>query len=122
MLYRPLEDYIYFLVFTGVGAVFLVILFVLSRQLRPNKPDNAKLSTYECGMDPVGDSWIQFRIRYYIFALLFVLFDIETVFLFAIATVYRQLGLIALLEVFIFVGSLVVGLAYAWRKGVLEWT
>jgi len=121
MLYRPLEDYIYFLVFTGVGAVFLVILFVLSRQLRPNKPDNTKLSTYECGMDPVGDSWIQFRIRYYIFALLFVLFDIETVFLFAIATVYRQLGVIALLEVFIFVGSLVVGLAYAWRKGVLEW-
>lgn len=121
MLYQQLEDYIYFLVFTGVGAAFLLLLFVLSKQLRPNKPDSIKLSTYECGMTPVGDSWIQFRIRYYIFALLFLLFDIETVFLFAIATVYRQLGFVAFLEVLIFVGSLVVGLAYAWRKGMLEW-
>lgn len=122
MLYQQLEDYVYFLVFTGVGIGFLVVLFLFSRLIRPNKPNSAKLSTYECGMEPVGDCWVQFRIRYYIFALLFVLFDIETVFLFAIATVYRELGVAALLEVLIFVGSLVVGLAYAWRKGVLEWT
>lgn len=122
MIYQQLQDYIYILVFSGVGVAFLLILFVLSSQLRPSKPDPVKLSPYECGMNPVGDSWIQFRIRYYIFALLFVLFDIETVFLFAISTVYKELGLLALVEVVIFVGSLVVGLIYAWRKGVLEWS
>lgn len=121
MLYQQLEDYIYFLVFTGVGAAFLLLLFVLSKQLRPNKPDSIKVSTYECGMEPVGDSWIQFRIRYYFFGLLFVLFDIQTVFLFAISTAYRQLGLVAFLEVLIFVSFLGIGFVHAWRKGALEW-
>ncbi len=121
MIYPQLQDYIYFLVFSIVGAAFIVIIFFVSSQLRPRKPDPVKLSSYECGMNPEGDSWIQLRIRYYIFALLFVLFDIGTVFLFAVSTVYKELGLAALAAVSIFVGPLTIGLIYAWRKGVLEW-
>ncbi len=83
--------------------------------------NTVRRSTYECGMETIGPSWVQFRLSYYLFALIFVVFDVETVFLFPWAAAYRQLGLFALVEVLIFVAILVAGLAYAWRKGALQW-
>ena len=77
--------------------------------------------TYECGEEPIGDAWVQFNMRYYIFALLFVIFDVEIVFLYPWAVVFSQLGIIAFMEMMIFIGILVVGLAYAWAKGALKW-
>ena len=96
----------------GLGAAWLV---------RPKKPGPIKQATYECGLETVGDTWVQFKVQYYIYALIFVVFDIETVFLYPWAVAYSQLGLFALVEMAIFIGILVVGLLYAWRKGALEW-
>ncbi|MEN9279034.1 MAG: photosynthetic/respiratory NAD(P)H-quinone oxidoreductase subunit C, partial [Thermostichus sp. DG_1_5_bins_95] len=79
-------------------------------------------STYESGMEPVGQAWIQFNIRYYMFALVFVIFDVETVFLYPWAVAFHRLGLLAFVEALIFIAILVVGLVYAWRKGALEWS
>jgi NADH:ubiquinone oxidoreductase subunit 3 (subunit A) len=81
-----------------------------------------KLRAYESGEEPVGSAWVQFPIRFYIFALLFVVFDVEAIFLFAWAMRFRQLGVVGLVEMAIFILVLVVGLVYAWRKGVLKWT
>ena len=80
-----------------------------------------KSSTYECGLETVGETWVQFRVQYYIYALVFVIFDIETVFLYPWAVAYNKLGLFALVEMFIFLAILAGGLIYAWRKGALEW-
>ena len=90
--------------------------------LAPKKPNPLKQSTYECGIETVGDTWIQFKVQYYIYALVFVVFDVEAVFLFPIAAAYDQLTLFAAFEVVIFVLILTVGLGYAWSKGALEWT
>jgi len=108
-------------VFFFVGLVFLAALLFLSRLLRPHRPDPGKLSTYECGIPPVGQSWGQFNIRYYIFALLFVLFAVEAAYIFPWALKLGQLKLFAFVEMLIFLAILAVGLVYAWRKGVLEW-
>ncbi|MBI4498753.1 MAG: NADH-quinone oxidoreductase subunit A [Chloroflexi bacterium] len=89
--------------------------------LRPNNPSRAKEDTYECGVTTIGSSWIQFNFRYYYYALLFVLFDVEAVFLFPWAVKYQQLALFGLVEMAIFIAILVVGLVYAWRKRALEW-
>ena len=104
-----------------IGFAFLAALLVVSRLLRPNRPDDQKLSTYECGMEPIGQSWGQFRVHYYIFALLFVLFDVETVFIFPWALKLGQMKLFAFVEMLVFLAILSIGLIYAWRKGVLEW-
>ena len=91
-------------------------------RLRPNKPNPVKSQVYECGVEPIGKgSWAQFNFRYYVYALLFVIFDVEVVFLYPWAVQYQKLGLFALVEMLIFVLILVVGLAYAWRKRALEW-
>tara|TARA_B000000460_G_scaffold234767_1_gene195465 strand:- start:83 stop:469 length:387 start_codon:yes stop_codon:yes gene_type:complete len=91
-------------------------------RLRPNKPNPVKSQVYECGVEPIGKgSWAQFNFRYYVYALLFVIFDVETVFIYPWAVQYQKLGLFALVEMLIFVLILVVGLAYAWRKRALEW-
>jgi NADH-quinone oxidoreductase subunit A len=89
--------------------------------LRPKKPNSLKLEAYECGVQTVGDTWVQFRAQYYIFALIFVLFDVEAVFLFPWAVAYNQLGLYAVIEMALFLLLLLSGLLYAWRKGALEW-
>ncbi|GAA4720773.1 NADH-quinone oxidoreductase subunit A [Brevibacillus fulvus] len=89
--------------------------------LRPNNPTPEKQSTYESGNIPVGDSWGRFNVRYYLYALLFVIFDVETLFLYPWAVAYRQLGLFALVEMVVFIALLAVGLLYAWRKKALEW-
>lgn len=110
-----------FTAFLLVGLLIAVLLVSLPRKLAPREPAVAKSRPYECGEIPVGPPWIRFRVAYYIFALIFVVFDIEAVFLYPWAVIYRQLGLFGLVEMAIFVGILALGLAYAWRKGVLEW-
>lgn len=112
------------LVLTGflfVGIVLAVVLVSLPRWLAPREPSALKSSTYECGERPIGRPWIRFRIAYYIFALIFVIFDVEAAFLFPWAVVMRKLGVFGLVEMAVFIGILALGLAYAWRKGVLEW-
>ena len=106
-------------VFPAGGIVTSWLLGQVGR--RPNRPGPVKNDTYECGVETVGSSWIQFNFRYYYFALLFVIFDVEAVFLLPWAIYYRQLGLFGLVEMGVFLMVLVVGFAYAWRKGALEW-
>jgi NADH-quinone oxidoreductase subunit A len=111
-------------VFAGfllVGTALALILVTLPRWLAPREPSDLKSSTYECGEVPVGEPWIRFRVAYYIFALIFVVFDVEAVFLYPWAVIARRLGVYGLAEMVVFLGILVLGLAYAWRKGVLEW-
>ena len=89
--------------------------------IQPRDPSGRKLTTYECGEIPVGPSWSQFNIRFYVYALCFVIFDIETIFLVPRAVVFKDVGLVAYVEMVVFVGVLLIGLAYAWRKGALKW-
>ena len=104
-------------------ASFLVagLLLGISALIRPNKPNPEKLLTYESGVDPVGDGWSQSQIRYYVFALVFVIFDVEAVFIFPWATQLERYAGFGLVEMGVFVGILLLGLVYAWRKGVLRW-
>ena len=104
-------------------AAFLVagLLLGISSLLRPSKPSREKLLTYESGVDPVGDGWSQSQIRYYVFALLFVIFDVEAVFIFPWATQLERYGPFGLIAMGVHVGVLLLGLVHAWRKGVLRW-
>jgi NADH:ubiquinone oxidoreductase subunit 3 (subunit A) len=110
-----------FVIFFTVGVLFVVGAFVTSWLIAPHKPSAAKLSTYECGEEPIAGAWIQFNPRYYLFALAFVIFDVEVIFLAPTLLVLKSFGLVAFLEILIFVLLLVLGLAYIWRKGALEW-
>ena len=103
------------------GAGLVAVAFTAARIVAPRHQLPAKLTTYECGIDPVGEGWSQTQIRYYIYAFLFVIFDVESVFLFPWATVFESLGYQAVVEMAIFIGILGAGLLYAWRKGVLHW-
>jgi NADH-quinone oxidoreductase subunit A len=107
--------------FLAVGVIFVVLGFVTSRLIRPHRPYKEKLTTYECGEEPKGSAWIQFNIRFYVIALIFIIFDVEVLFLYPWATVFKQLGAFALIEVFVFLGILTLGLAYACSKGDLNW-
>jgi len=104
-----------------IAIVFPFVALGVAYLLRPKRPNLVKSSTYECGLDTIGETWVQFKAQYYIYALVFVVFDVETIFLYPWAVAYNQLGLFALVEAFIFVGILATGLAYAWRKGALRW-
>jgi NADH-quinone oxidoreductase subunit A len=104
-----------------VGCGFLATAITANRLLRPHRPTFEKLTTYESGVDPVGRDWAQTQIRYYVFAFLYVIFAVESVFLFPWATVYRALGWQSLVEMGIFVGILAIALLYAWRRKVLTW-
>jgi NADH-quinone oxidoreductase subunit A len=113
------------------GLLFLVMTMLVAKIIRPKKPNPEKLSSYECGEEPVGDAWGQFNIRFYIIALVFVLFDVELVFVFPWATVFGDKnyiqesngswGWFSLIEMFVFLGILILGLAYVWVKGYLNW-
>jgi NADH-quinone oxidoreductase subunit A len=108
--------------FLAAAAVVLVGgTLSISRIIRPRNPNREKLEAYESGVDPVGTIWAQSQIRYYIFALLFVMFDVEAVFLFPWAVRLEEFGVFGLIEMGIFVVILLLGLIYAWRKGVLRW-
>jgi NADH-quinone oxidoreductase subunit A len=116
-----LSDWQFIGLFVAIAVIFPGAPLLIARFIRPRKPNPIKQQTYECGVETVGDTWIQFKVQYYIFALIFVIFDVEAVFLFPIAAAYDQLALFAVFEVALFVIILAVGLGYAWRKGALEW-
>ena len=116
-----LRDYLT-VIFFGAAALLLAgLLLGISAAIRPNKPNYQKLLPYESGVDPVGHGWSQSQIRYYVFALLFVVFDVEAVFIFPWATQLERYGTFGLAEMGIFVFVLLLGLVYAWKKGVLRW-
>jgi len=109
------------LLFFIVAALFVGVAMLAARALRPHRPSAEKLSTYECGEEPIGDSWVKFNVRFYIIALIFLIFDVEVVFLFPWAVVFQKLGAFAFIEMMIFLGVLVVGYIYVWAKGDLDW-
>jgi NADH-quinone oxidoreductase subunit A len=106
-----------------VGVSFVTVAFTANRLLRPAVPGGAKETTYECGVDPVGEGWAQSHVRYYVFVYLYVVFAVDSLYLFPWATVFDApgYGATTLVEMFVFLGFLTVGLLYAWRKGVLTW-
>jgi NADH-quinone oxidoreductase subunit A len=109
------------LVFLVTVIALLLFILVLWKLLRPERASEEKLTTYECGEEPVGNAWIQFNIRFYVFALIFIVFDVEAVFLLPWAAVFKSIGPLAYVEGLVFIGILVVALAYVWRKGDLAW-
>ena len=111
-----------FLLPTIIIAVLLVFGgIVFSRLVAPHHPGKLKNSTYECGEETIGSAWIQFNVGYYLFGLMFLVFDVEAAFLFPWAVTLREVGVPGLIEVVLFILVLIVGLAYAWRKGALKW-
>jgi NADH-quinone oxidoreductase subunit A len=121
-----LFDFANVLVFTALGLAFVGVNLLIGRLLRPSNPQARKLSTYECGEPATGSAWVNFNIRFYIVALIFIIFEVEIAFIFPVATVFRRWmesgqGLFAFVEILIFIGILLLGLVYAWVKGDLEW-
>lgn len=114
-------SYLTLALFAGLVFVLVGGTLLLNRLIAPRVHRNEKLVTYECGVDPIGGGWSQSTVRYYIFALLFVIFDVEAVFLFPWAVVFERLGTFAFVEMMIFIAILALGLVYAWRKKVLDW-
>ena len=109
------------LIFFILGIVFVAGGLIGSWLLRPKRPYPEKLSPYECGEEPIGNAWVRFNIRFYVIALIFLIFEVEVVFLFPWALVYRELGMIAFLEMAVFLTILIVGFVYVWVKGDLDW-
>jgi NADH-quinone oxidoreductase subunit A len=114
-------QYITIGIFALVGIALVGVTLQLARLVRPDVPTPEKYTTYESGIDPIGRGWAQSNVRYYIFALLFVIFDVEAVFLFPWAIVFERLGVQAFVEMVIFIGILAIALLYAIKKKVLEW-
>nr|QWW92786.1 NADH dehydrogenase subunit 3 [Thuidium sp. 49197] len=120
-----LPKYDSFFIFLLIASFIPILTFSISKILTPISNDGQgpeKITSYESGIEPMGDAWIQFQIRYYMFALVFVIFDIETVFLYPWAMSFNELGLSAFIEALVFVFILIIGSVYAWRKGALEWS
>lgn len=116
------------LIFLLIGAAIVPAILLVGKILRPHHPDEKKLTTYECGEEPIGTSWVQFNLRFYVIAILFLIFDVEAVVMFPVATVFRQWVLsspsnawLVLTEISIFLLILIVGFAYAWHKRDFEW-
>jgi len=116
-----LDEYLPILLFLAVATVVGVALLVLGSLLGPQRPESDKLSPYECGFEAFEDAHMQFDVRYYLIAILFIAFDLEIAFVFPWAVIFRSLGIIGLVEMGIFLGLLVLGFVYAWKKGALEW-
>ncbi len=115
------KNYIPILMFIVLAILFPIVTLAILKLIRPNLPYKAKLSPYECGVDPVYQPRERYTIRYYIVAILFVVFDVETVFLFPWAIRYDVLGLFGFVEMMIFLGILVVGFIWIWKQGALDW-
>jgi NADH-quinone oxidoreductase subunit A len=109
------------LVFFGIGSAFVLVVYGVVRTLAPSTSSAVQMEPFECGELVVGQPWIHINIRYYVFAMLFLIFDIETVFLFPWALIYKNLGLFGLVEMILFIAVLLIGLIYPWKKGVLSW-
>jgi NADH-quinone oxidoreductase subunit A len=108
-------------IFFIIGAIFTAGGLVTAWLVRPSRPYPNKLTSYECGEEPVGDAYVKFNIRFYVLALIFLIFDVEVVFLFPWAVVYQKLGMFAFVEMMIFLAILLVGYAYVWVNGDLDW-
>ena len=108
-------------IFVLLGAIFVVAIVYLSKLIRPARPTKEKLTTYECGENPEGSPWIKFNIRFYVVALIFLIFDVEVVLLIPWALGYKAFGMTGFLVGLIFLVLLGLGMAYEWRKGDLEW-
>ena len=116
------QDFLPIIIFTVLAAILIGLPLALQYLLSPRKNKGGeKLTSYECGEIPEGSAWVQFNIRFYVIALIFLIFDVEIVFLFPWAVVYQELGLLAIIEAFLFVLILVVGFIYVWVKGDLDW-
>ncbi|UYN88830.1 MAG: NADH-quinone oxidoreductase subunit A [Anaerolineales bacterium] len=116
------QNWLFIGVFVAIAGVFPLLPIIIAQILAPRKPNHIKLETYECGMETVGDTWVQFKVQYYIYGLVFLIFDIETAFLYPWAVAYGVLPMFAVVEGVIFILILAGGLFYAWRKGALEWS
>ncbi|OGO13780.1 MAG: NADH-quinone oxidoreductase subunit A [Chloroflexi bacterium RBG_13_68_17] len=116
-----LQDWLFIGLLLPIALLLPAVAIGLNWLLGPKKPNALKRSTYECGIETVGEAWVQFRAQYYIFALVFVIFDVEAVFLFPWAVAYDKLQMYMVLEGVLFILILAAGLLYAWRKGALEW-
>lgn len=114
-------------VFVVIGFVFAAIALIVAKILRPSNPSPAKMTTYECGELPIGSSWVRFNVRFYLIALFFIVFDVEVIFLYPWAVVFKQLfphpqlGALVFWEMVLFLAILTLGLAYVWVKGDLDW-
>ena len=116
-----LQNYVPILIFLGVVLVLGSVLIGAGWFLGPRRPDKEKLSAYECGFEAFSDSRMKFDVRYYLIAILFIIFDLEIAFVLPWATVFSKLGLFGLVEMGMFLGLLVLGFVYVWKKGALEW-
>jgi NADH:ubiquinone oxidoreductase subunit 3 (subunit A) len=116
-----LNNWLYIALFFLIAPILPGAAIFIAGLLGPKKPNRIKVQTYECGIETVGETWVQFKAQYYVFALVFLVFDVETVFLFPWAVAFGQLTLYAVLEAVLFISILAAGLVYAWRKGELEW-
>ena len=114
-------EYAPVLIFLAVAAVFPAATLVIAWAVRPSRRDKVKSEAYECGVPPSGEARSRYSVRFYIIAVLFVVFDVETIFLFPWAVKYRMLGVLGFASMFVFLGILLIGFAYAWKKGALEW-
>ena len=116
------QDYLPIIIFTALAVALIGLPLALQYLLSPRQNKGGdKLLSYECGEIPEGSAWVKFNVRFYVVALVFLIFDVEIVFLFPWAVVYQQLGFLAFIEAFLFVSILVVGFAYVWVKGDLDW-
>jgi len=116
-----LENYLPILIFMAVALFMGVLLLSINRFLSPNRPDREKLSPYECGFEAFEDSRMKFDVRYYLVAILFIIFDLEIAFLFPWAVALNDIGMAGFIAMMVFLGVLVVGFIYEWKKGALEW-
>lgn len=116
-----LSNYLPILIYILFGVFFGTVIIVVGWLFSPKKPNSEKLSTYECGFEPFDDARLPFDVRYYLVAILFILFDLETAFMFPWAVVLRKIGVFGFVSMAIFLGILLIGFLYEWKKGALEW-
>jgi NADH-quinone oxidoreductase subunit A len=114
-------QYLFVAIFLAFSVIFALIPLVLAWFLAPKKPSKEKQAPYDCGLASKGDPWIQYYVQYYVFALIFVIFDVEAIFLYPWAVAFKKLGLFAFVEMVLFIAILAFGLTYAWKKRMLEW-
>jgi NADH-quinone oxidoreductase subunit A len=114
-------NYVPVFIFVALIVIAIPLTLVIARVVQPQKPSKTKAMAYECGVDPIGDSRGRYTVRFYVIAILFVVFDVETIFLFPWAVQYKALGLFGLVEMLVFLGILIAGYVWVWKKGALEW-
>ena len=113
--------YLYAAILFAAGFIFVIVTMIASNIIAPRKRSKEKLQTYESGETPIGSAWVQYPLGFYIFALLFVAFDVDIVFIIAWAVIFKQLSFFGFFEILFFIVVLALGLVYAWRKGVIRW-